>query len=185
MIHKKSYDICKDFLPVDCPIVDKIIASFEVLQPNKIIPSIECQLFNEKVSSDTKPKKKRLLSPKSTNELSRLSRNVSPDSNVNKRRGLYERKDQNIPNVDRLQANSKRTVNLNHDKLNKNISKKNLKSSFIDSDVNETRPTTGSSTKGTSFLERLENKRPKLNEDDRLRIKESGGVRKRERLTSP
>jgi len=60
-----------------------------------------------------------------------------------------------------------------------------MKGSFIESDVNETRPTTGSSTKGTSFLERLENRRPKLTEDERMRVKESGAVRKRERMTSP
>lgn len=44
--------------------------------------------------------------------MSRLRRNISPDNSTNKRRGLYERKDQNIPNVDRLYENSKRTVNL-------------------------------------------------------------------------
>lgn len=74
-------------MPVDCPIVDKIIVSFETLYPAKIVPSIECQLFNEeKITTDSKPKKKRLLSPKQSNELSRLSRNVSPDGN--KRRPL-------------------------------------------------------------------------------------------------
>lgn len=60
-----------------------------------------------------------------------------------------------------------------------------MKGSFVDSEISETRPTTGSSTKGTSFLERLENKRPKLSEDDRMRARESGAVKKRERVTSP
>jgi hypothetical protein len=199
-MHKKSYEICKDFLPVDCPIVEKIISSFEILFPLKCVPTIESQLFSEEKSkndksvlSDSKPKKKRLLSPKPINEVSRLRRNLSPESNPTRRTGLYERdRNENTNAVDKLYMNSKRSLVTNQNsKINNNSIKKNKQSSFADSDANETRPTTSTSSKGmSSFLERLENKRTKITEEERdnarsrLNMRE-GTVKNKGRVTSP
>lgn len=51
--------------------------------------------------SDSKPKKKRLMSPKPENEISKLRRNISPESNIRKA-GLYERDRNENTAVDRL-----------------------------------------------------------------------------------
>lgn len=57
---------------------------------------------NEKnMLSDSKQKKKRLLSPKPENEVSRLRRNISPDSN-HRKTGLYERDKNENSAVDKL-----------------------------------------------------------------------------------
>jgi len=97
---------------------------------------------DKSVLSDSKPKKKRLLSPKPINEVSRLRRNLSPESNPTRRTGLYERdRNENTNAVDKLYMNSKRSLVTNQNsKINNNSIKKNKQSSFADSDLTKLDP---------------------------------------------
>lgn len=120
ILHRKAQDICRDFLPPDCPIVSKILQSFEVMQPDDKPRIVEGDLFSEPMVTlaglSRKTSKTRLLSPITSvdgschsvhsTSVGKRERLMSPEEKrpTSKERKLYDARGSH---VDRLYMDTK------------------------------------------------------------------------------